>query len=115
MQVAVPVSALGAKYSSFCQALVSILSPFYERFVRKTGALEVTEHLVTQLGAFNQHGHFTVFFHRVDVKVHVFGEGTLLPVFVSSRCRCSESMSSIATADPFLHNYGLWCRGKGQV
>ncbi len=43
MQVAVPVSALGANCSSFCQALVSIFSPFYERFVRKTGSLEVTE------------------------------------------------------------------------
>ena len=62
MQVAVPVSALGANYSSFCQALVSIFSPFYERFVRKTGALEVTEHLVTQLGAFNKNGNFTGFF-----------------------------------------------------
>jgi hypothetical protein len=30
MQVAVPVSALGANYSSFCQALVSIFLPLHE-------------------------------------------------------------------------------------
>jgi hypothetical protein len=50
MQVALPVSALGANYSSLCQALVSIFSPFYDRFVSKTGALEVTEHLVKKTG-----------------------------------------------------------------
>jgi hypothetical protein len=80
MQVAVPVCALGANYSSFCPAVVSIFSPFYERFVRKTGALEVTEHLVTQLGAFNKNGHFTGFFSSSRRQSPC--EGTLLPVIV---------------------------------
>jgi hypothetical protein len=96
MQVAVPVSALGANYSSFCQALVSIFSPFYARFVRKTGALEVTEHLVTQLGALNKNGHFTVFFHRVDVKVPVFGKGT--PSF----CVAVLSLTGAGAQNPCL-------------